>query len=138
MIKIRVSCNSRRISGLVKAFHIGNCVTTIGSLVRTQLAFGLLDYKDVTRMWEKDLKLTESTTSWNISRQVPVLSFTGVSPISFFSSFFKSFCKISKSDYYLPHVCPSGWSQLGTKRKDFYEIWYLRIFENLSRKFSSH
>jgi hypothetical protein len=35
----------------------------------------------------------------------------------------------AKSDYLLPHVCPSVCPQLGSNRTDFYEIWYLSIFK---------
>jgi hypothetical protein len=47
-------------SGLLKAFHIGNCVDGDWISGTVQKPVGLLEYEDVTRMWEKDPKRKES------------------------------------------------------------------------------
>ena len=52
--------------------------------------------------------------------------------------FFMRVRKIVKSESYLRHVCLSvrlfAWNISGIQWTGFYEIWYMGIFENLSKK----
>jgi hypothetical protein len=51
------------------------------------------------------------------------------------NQFFTRVRKISKSDYWLRHVCPSvRMEQLGSHRTDFNEIWYLSVFRKSVEK----
>jgi hypothetical protein len=47
---------------------------------------------------------------------------------SFRCAIFSRIRKISKSDYYLCHVCPYVRMELESHLTDFHEIWYLTIF----------
>ena len=46
--------------------------------------------------------------------------------------------KNAKSDYYIPHVCPSAWNNSAPTKRIFMKFDDCEFFKNLSRKFKFH
>jgi hypothetical protein len=110
----------------VVAIHTGNCVDSdwIAGTVRGPLV--LLEYEDVTKTWERDPKRKESNMTWNIWRQVPIFSSSGVSAHFHSLTFLNAFARFWKATTsFLMSVHPNG----ANRHQEEGFVWNL-IFEN--------